>query len=175
MCLCPTTERDLGDGVGPARALASAGCAITVASDMHAVIDLFEEVRAVELDQRLVAGRRGLHAPAELLGMATVTGMRSIGWDATGIAEGGRADLVAVRMDSPRTAGGDRSTALAQAVFAASAADVTNVVVGGRPVVVEGRHVSIADVGSELAAAIAPLTGAPEPMPAAATPIGGDR
>ena len=125
VCLCPTTERDLGDGVGPASALASAGCALTVASDMHAVIDPFEEVRAVELDERLVAGRRGLHAPAELLGMATVAGMRAIGWDATGIAEGGQADLVSVRMDSPRTAGGDRSTALAQAVFAASAADVT--------------------------------------------------
>jgi hypothetical protein len=78
-------------------------------------------------------------------------------------------------MDSPRTAGGDRSTALAHADFAASAADVTNVVVGGRPVVVEGRHVSLPDVGAELAAAIAPLTGAPESMSAAATPIGGDR
>jgi formiminoglutamate deiminase len=175
VCLCPTTARDLGDGVGPARALASAGCSLTVASDMHAVIDPFEEVRALELDERLVTRRRGLHAPAELLGMATVAGMRAIGWDATGIAEGGQADLVAVRMDSARTAGADRSTALAQAVFAASAADVTNVVVAGRPVVVEGRHVSIADVGSELAAAIAPLTGAPEPMPAAATPMGGDR
>jgi formiminoglutamate deiminase len=174
VCLCPTTERDLGDGIGPARDLASAGCAITVASDMHAVIDLIEEVRALELDQRLVQGRRGLHTPAELLGMATVAGMRSIGWDASGIAEGGQADLVAVRMDSPRTAGGDRSTTLARAVFAASAADVTNVIVGGRPVVVEGRHVSIPHVGAELAAAIAPLTGAPESM-SAATPTGGDR
>ena len=173
VCLCPTTERDLGDGVGPARALASAGCALSVASDMHAVIDPFEELRALELDERLVTGRRGLHAPADLLRMATVDGMRAIGWDARGIAAGGMADLVTVRLDSPRTAGADRASATAQAVFAATAADVTDVVAAGRPVVVAGRHTSIADVGAELAAAIAPLTGGP--VPAAATATGGDR
>ena len=67
VCLCPTTERDLGDGIGPAHALAAAGSPLTVGSDMHAVIDLFEELRALEVDQRLIAGRRGLHQPTELL------------------------------------------------------------------------------------------------------------
>lgn len=153
VCLCPTTERDLGDGIGPARALAAAGCALTVGSDMHATIDLFEELRAVELDQRLLVGRRGIHDPAALLEMATTAGMGSIGQDASGIAVGGKADLVTVRMDSPRTAGADP----AQAVFALSAADVTDVVVAGRPVVRDGHHLTIPDVGAELAAAIEPL------------------
>ena len=39
-CLCPTTERDLGDGLAPAQALAAAGCALTLGSDSHAVIDM---------------------------------------------------------------------------------------------------------------------------------------
>src|SRR3712207_9194219 len=46
---CPTTERDLGDGIGPSRRLHGAGARLTLGSDSHAVIDLFEEMRAVEL------------------------------------------------------------------------------------------------------------------------------
>jgi formiminoglutamate deiminase len=59
VCLCPTTERDLADGIGPARALADAGSPLCLGSDSHAVIDLFEEARAVELDERLASERRG--------------------------------------------------------------------------------------------------------------------
>src|SRR6266540_803546 len=57
VCLCPTTERDLADGIGPARRLVDAGCPLALGSDSHAVVDLFEEARAVELDERLATGR----------------------------------------------------------------------------------------------------------------------
>ena len=67
VCLCPTTERDLADGIGPARRLADAGAALCLGSDSHAVIDLFEEARAVELDERLATGVRGHHPAAGLL------------------------------------------------------------------------------------------------------------
>ncbi|HEY8093467.1 MAG TPA: formimidoylglutamate deiminase, partial [Acidimicrobiales bacterium] len=63
VCFCPTTERDLGDGIGPAAALVGAGARLCLGSDSHAVIDLFEEARAVELDERLAAISRG-HLPA---------------------------------------------------------------------------------------------------------------
>ena len=66
-CFCPTTERDLGDGVGPSRALHDAGSPLTLGSDSHAVIDLFEEMRAVELDERLATERRGHWTAAELV------------------------------------------------------------------------------------------------------------
>ena len=115
VCLCPTTERDLGDGIGPAHALAAAGSPLTVGSDMHAVIDLFEELRALELDQRLIAGRRGLHQPAELLRAATTAGMRSLGWDDRGLAVGAPADFTTVALDSPRTAGATPETAVEHA------------------------------------------------------------
>ena len=48
------SERDLADGVGRAARLAEAGSPLCLGSDSLAVIDLFEEARAVELDQRLV-------------------------------------------------------------------------------------------------------------------------
>lgn len=161
ICLCPTTERDLADGIGPARALATAGSPLTVGSDMHAVIDLFEELRAVELDQRLIAGRRGLHEPAELLRAATTAGMRSLGWDDRGLAVGAPADFTTVTLDSPRTAGATPGTAVEHLVFAATAADVTNVVVGGRRIVEHGEHTSEGDVGGALRSAIDALSDLP--------------
>ena len=80
---CPTTERDLGDGVGPSRHLADAGARLTLGSDSHAVIDLFEEMRAVELDERLATMRRGHWSAAELLTAATTTGHASLGLERT--------------------------------------------------------------------------------------------
>lgn len=146
-CLCPTTERDLADGVGPAAALRDAGCALALGSDSNAVIDLFEEARAVELDERLVTGQRGLHAPVALLGAAT---------GGACLAVGQPADFICVAVDTPRLAGFDAANAAAHVVFSASAADVTDVVVGGRRVVGEGGHVSI-DTPAALAASITPL------------------
>jgi formiminoglutamate deiminase len=150
VCLCPTTERDLGDGIGPSSLLAEAGIAMVVGSDSHATIDLLGEARAVELDQRLRTEGRGIHSAASLLAMATVHGHAALGWDDAGmISVGSRADLVTISLDSVRTAGGTADTAIETAVFAASAADVTHVVVDGIAVVTDGRHATI-DVAAEL-------------------------
>jgi formiminoglutamate deiminase len=157
VCICPTTERDLADGIGPAAALAGAGSPLCLGSDSHAVIDLFEEARAVELDERLATGRRGHHRPAELLAAATEAGMDALGWDAGRLAPGRLADLVTVGLDSVRLAGTRPADAVDQLVFAATAADVTSVVVGGRQVVDGGRHLLVGDVGAALTRAIAAL------------------
>jgi formiminoglutamate deiminase len=152
VCFCPTTERDLADGIGPARALVDAGSPLCLGSDSHAVIDLFEEARAVELDERLRTERRGHFTAAELLHAATAAGHAALGWDDAGtIAVGQRADLVTVRLDTVRTAGVVPGPA---AVYAAGAADVSHVVVDGRVVVVDGEHVGF-DVPRELARSIA--------------------
>jgi formiminoglutamate deiminase len=151
VCFCPTTERDLADGVGHARALVDAGSPLCLGSDSHAVVDLFEEARAVELHERLRTERRGHFAAADLVAAATVAGHQALGWpDAGTIAVGSRGDLVTVRLDSPRTAGADP----AQIVFAASAADVTQVIVDGRLVVRDGVHCGLSDVAGELTRAI---------------------
>jgi formiminoglutamate deiminase len=144
-CLCPTTERDLADGVGPAAALAGAGCRLRLGTDSHAVVDLFEEARAVEMDERLATGHRGHHEPAALLAAATA------GAD---LVPGAVADLCAVRLDGVRLAGVDRDDPVPMLVAAASAADVADVVVGGRHVVAGGAHVRL-EVAAALRAAIA--------------------
>jgi formiminoglutamate deiminase len=144
-CLCPTTERDLADGIGPAADLAAAGCPLRVGSDSHAVADLFEEARAVEQDERLATGRRGLHAPGDLLAAATA---------GAALRAGQPADLCAVGLDGVRLAGIDPDDPVPMLVAAATAADVTDVVVAGQHVVRGRGHVGL-DVAAQLRAAIA--------------------
>jgi formiminoglutamate deiminase len=131
VCACPTTERDLGDRVGPLTALADAGCALTVGSDSNAVIDMLEESRGLELDQRRATGRRVLHEPEELFNAATINGMRALGWDAGELRVGMLADFIT--LDQPRLQW--RRITPAYLIYGFSGRDVTNVVVGGGTVV----------------------------------------
>jgi formiminoglutamate deiminase len=152
-CFCPTTERDLGDGIGPSRALHHAGSPLTLGSDSHAVIDLFEEMRAVELDERLATRRRGHWTAAELLGAATTDGHASLGYDDAGrIAVGARADLVTLDTTTPRTAGTGRDEHTA--VFAATASDVVQVIADGQVVFEAGDK---DEIGRDLDEAIGRL------------------
>jgi len=128
ICACATTERDLGDRVGPLSSLTGAGCPLTLGSDSNAVIDILEEARGAELDQRRATGRRVLHQPEDLFRAATVNGMKALGWDGGELKPGSLADFVTIE-------GRTRPIDLAQVVFASSARDVINVVVGGTTVV----------------------------------------
>ncbi|WP_084713907.1 formimidoylglutamate deiminase [Streptacidiphilus rugosus] len=158
ICMCPTTERDLADGIGPARQLASAGCPISLGSDSHAVIDLFEEARALELNERLATQRRGHWTAAALLRAATEDGHASLGWDDAGRLErGALADFCSIALDTPRTAGPSARLGAETAVFAATSADVRDVVVGGRVIVRDGVHVTVPETGKALHEAIAAL------------------
>jgi len=157
-CLCPTTERDLADGIGPARALADAGASLSLGSDSHAVIDLLEEARAVELDERLASGERGRHSAAALLRAATADGHAALGQAAGKLEAGATADLVTIGLDSVRLAGTTAEAALGSVVFAASAADVRQVVCGGREIVSDGAHAEL-DVAAELRNSIAAVLG----------------
>ncbi|MBB6473133.1 formimidoylglutamate deiminase [Sphaerisporangium rubeum] len=155
VCACPTTERDLADGVGPLRTLADSGAPLSLGSDSHAVIDLFEEARAVELGERLVTLRRGHWPATDLLRAATETGHACLGWPEAGqIRPGAVADLVTLSLDSVRLAGADPAALAESVVFAATAADVREVVATGRHIVSDGRHV-LGDVAGLLSAAVA--------------------
>ena len=149
-CLCPTTERDLADGIGPSAQFRTAGIPMCIGSDSHAIIDPFEEARAIELDQRMASLRRGTHRPGELLAAASEAGYRSLGWGEGGrIAAGGLADLTSVSLTSPRLAGIDAKQAGAAVVFAATAGDVHHVIVAGKVVVADSVHQTI-DVAAAL-------------------------
>ncbi len=160
VCLCPTTERDLADGIGPTKQLHDAGVVLSLGSDSHAFIDMFEEARAVEMGERVVSLTRGSHTVASLLRAATTNGHASLGWpDAGRIEVGALGDLVSIRLDSVRTAGSmvgslaDGDNAVGAAIFAASPADVHHVVVGGRTIVIDHQHVSL-NVARELTESI---------------------
>jgi formiminoglutamate deiminase len=175
VCACPTTERDLADGVGPFSDLRDAGSPLCIGTDSHAMIDPFEEMRGIELNERLVTNRRGLHCASALLEAGSHAGARAIGWPASGaIAVGSLADLVTVELASVRLAGAlagtvdgavdgavDGTKAVAadtiaeQIVFAATAADVRQVIVGGRTIVEDRRHVDLPDVPGALERALA--------------------
>ena len=158
VCFCPTTERDLADGIGPSTALRTAGATLTVGSDSHAVIDMLEEGRTLELNERLATQSRGNHPVVELLAAFTERGHHALGWMDAGRLEPGKlADFASVRLDSVRTVGGAMSDVLQRVLFTASSADVHTVVVGGKVVVSDGRHRTI-DATGELSSSIAALT-----------------
>jgi formiminoglutamate deiminase len=158
VCVCATTERDLADGIGPIPALRDAGARLCLGSDSHAVIDPFEEARAVELDERLGSRRRGSFTGDELLAAMTTSASSALGLPAAGLAVGAPADFVEIDTSSVRLAGHDRDAVMDALVYAAAPGDVRTVVVAGVERVRAGRHVAI-DVASELDRTIRQVVG----------------
>lgn len=159
-CMCPTTERDLADGIGPAPRLQHAGSPLSLGSDSHAVIDLLEEARAMELNERLRSRTRGHWTANALLTAATEDGHAALGLpDAGRLEAGALADFTTIALDSVRTAGPTARLGAETAVFAATASDVRHTVVGGRHVVRDGAHTLVPDVPSALSESIAAVRG----------------
>lgn len=149
-CICPSTERDLADGIAPASALAAAGSNLCVGSDSNSMIDPLEEARSLEYGERVVTNRRGHFDPIALLGAAT--DHRPLGWDDAGrIAVGARADLVTVGLESVRLAGAEVDSMLATVLHAGHPSDVTAVTVDGIDRVSDGVY-GAGDVAAEYAA-----------------------
>lgn len=160
VCLCPTTERDLADGLPRTGDLVAGPhpVPLSLGSDQHAQTDLFEEARAVELHERLRTHRRGTLDAGALLRAATVDGHSGLGWDDAGtLAPGSRADLVNVPLDGVRLAGADPARATDAVVFAATATDVRHVMVDGAWTVRDGVHTRLPDTARELDSAIKEL------------------
>lgn len=160
VCLCPTTERDLADGLPRTGDLVAGPrpVPLSLGSDQHARTDLFEEARSVELHERLRTHRRGTLEAGALLRAATVHGHTGLGWDDAGtLTPGARADLVNVPLDGVRLAGTDPARAADAVVFAATAADVRHVMVDGVWTVRDGVHTRLPDTARELDSAIKEL------------------
>ncbi len=156
-CMCPTTERDLADGIGRARDLHQVGSPLTLGTDSHTSIDMIEEAKLVEYHERLATGGRGVLSPEILLAAATENGHHCLGWsDAGSIAPGQRADLVTMSLSSARLAGSPHNALAAAALYGSNASDITDVIVDGRRVVCDRAHTSI-DVPATLDRAITKL------------------
>ncbi len=136
VCLCRTTERDLGDGLPQTAELVAAGVRLCVGVDSHCSGDAFEEIRAVELDERSRSEQRIAAATAtELLEMGT-----KAGYAALGLADAWREDAVHLRVDDPALVGASEPLLADHVVFGATPRAVDQLFVGGRRIVDGGVH-----------------------------------
>jgi formimidoylglutamate deiminase len=147
VCACPTTERNLGDGVVPADEYFKHGVTVCLGTDSHAQIDLLEDARELEYHLRLQKLERAVvGGAAQLFDCATIHGARSIGSPGGALEAGKPADFFTVALDDPSIAGASPDDLLASILFASSRAAVREVVVGGKPLVSEGQHLIQDDV-----------------------------
>ena len=135
--VCPTSERDMAEPLGPIRKLLDAGVPVGIGSDSHTSIDPFVELREIEYHERVDSGERGRLTNTELVNCGTLAGYQSLGWYGGGmIAPGRLADFVTIDSSSARTVGSKSGELL----YSATASDIGTVVVGGRVIVRDGHH-----------------------------------
>jgi formimidoylglutamate deiminase len=158
VCACPSTERNLGDGVVPAVDLLAAGVPLALGSDSQATVDLLEDARELELHLRLTRGARCLIGAADadssrqarvLWEAATIGGARSLGLPVGNLEVGRPADFFTLALEDPSLAGSSGATLLASIVFGASPRAVREVAVGGRWLVRQGRHAAQEEILSD--------------------------
>src|SRR5215213_9725551 len=150
VCACPTTERNLGDGVVPVDRYFDAGVPVALGTDSQIQIDLLEDARELEYHLRLQQTARNVLAPHDdagsaalarrLFDCASVNGARSIGFQGGKLEAGAPADFFTVDLDDPSIAGSSVDDLLANIVFSLSRTAVRDVVVAGRQIVENGRH-----------------------------------
>ncbi len=149
VCACPSTERNLGDGVVPADALLRAGAAISLGSDSQANISLLEEARQLELHLRLVRLKRAVLDPANgevgglgarLLTCATAGGARSLGLPGGELLPGTPADFFTVDLSHPSMLGATAESFPSALIFGGEPGAIRDVFVAGRPIVENRQH-----------------------------------
>ncbi len=152
ICACPTTERNLGDGVVPADLFLKEGVEVALGTDSNTQTDLLEDARELEYHLRLLKVERVVLSPPEdnsraglaerLFQCATSNGARSIGSQTGKLEPGLATDFFTVDLDDPSIAGSEKDNLLPIIVFSVCRAAVRDVVVGGKRIVSDGRHPS---------------------------------
>jgi formimidoylglutamate deiminase len=148
VCACPTTERNLGDGIGPTEHVAARGIGICYGTDSNVQINLLEDARQLEYHLRLKLLQRAVLAQdtgidslaARLFDNATQIGAESVGSPAGSLEPGRLADFFTVDLSDPSIAGAGEESLLSNIVFSAERTAIREVFVGGQPVVEDGRH-----------------------------------
>lgn len=148
--MCPSTEADLADGIGPARALRDAGARLALGTDQHVAVDPWLEMRMLEYGERLASGTRGCFSPTELIRAASSGARTAMGTPVAVIAPGYACDLMAVDPGTVRTVGSRPD----QLALTATGTDIVSVIVGGELLVHRGHHLRLGDPASLLASAL---------------------
>lgn len=147
ICSCPTTERNLGDGIVPADVAIQRGIRFALGSDSQTQIDPWEDARELDYHLRLKHQQRALldeisgqNLARRLFDSATVNGARSLGVPAGELKPGCYADFFTVNLNEVSLAGHSPASLLPMLVFALSRSAICDVAIGGRMIVREGRH-----------------------------------
>ena len=140
VCACPTTERNLGDGIGPTEDLVASGVGICYGTDSNAQIDLLEDARELEYHLRLKLLQRAVLAPnsgIDALAARLFDNATRVGGESVGAPPG---DYFTVDLNDPSIAGAGEDSLLSHIVFAAGRSAIRDVFVAGRPVIQDSRH-----------------------------------
>ncbi|MCM3870029.1 MAG: formimidoylglutamate deiminase [Pyrinomonadaceae bacterium] len=150
VCACPTTERNLGDGIVPVETFFRDNVRVSLGTDSQVQIDLLEDARELEYHLRLqrmeravLAGEDGAGRSSlavKLFDCATINGAQSISAPGGQLAPGLPADFFTVDLNDPSIAGASPDDLLSSIVFSLSRTAVRDVVVGGKKIVEDGRH-----------------------------------
>jgi formimidoylglutamate deiminase len=160
ICSCPTTERNLGDGIFPADTASRFGIPVAFGTDSQAQIDILEDARQLEYHLRLRDQQRGIldgsagmdsdsdpcSIETRLLHAATRNGYAALGLRGGTLASGEPADFFTIDLNDLSVLGVDPGSLAAQAVFAASKSAIREVAVQGRLILKDGEHSQAAEI-----------------------------
>lgn len=161
VCACPTTERNLGDGVVPADNYFAEDVPVSLGTDSQVQIDLLEDARELEYHLRLQRTGRNVLAPVDdsdqtalakrLFECATLNGATSLGFNGGSLELNSPADFFTIDLDDPSVAGTSPKDLLSGVVFSGGRVAIKDVVVAGKRIVEAGKHALQEDVVSTFA------------------------
>ena len=147
VCSCPTTERNLGDGIVPVDGLMKLGVRHALGSDSQAQIDPLEDARELDYHLRLAQQQRalldqidGCPIASRLLDCATTHGAQALGVESGSLTLGEYGDMVSIDLTDLSVAGHASETLLPILVFGANRTAIRDVVVNGKFILRDGRH-----------------------------------
>jgi formimidoylglutamate deiminase len=147
VCSCPTTERNLGDGIVPVDGLMKLGVRHALGSDSQAQIDPLEDARELDYHLRLARQQRALldqidgrPIASRLLDCATIHGAQALGIDSGSLTLGEYGDMVSIDLEDLSVAGHTSDTLLPILLFGANRTAIRDVVVNGKFILRDGRH-----------------------------------
>jgi 5-methylthioadenosine/S-adenosylhomocysteine deaminase len=144
---CPSSNMKLASGVAPVMKLLGLGISVGLGTDGPAGsnndFDLMEEMNLAADLQKVTTGDPTALNAEQAIAMATIEGARVAGLDKlTGsLVAGKRADLITLRLDRPHAA--PLYNVYSQIVYALKGSDVEDVMVNGKPIVREGRSLTL--------------------------------
>lgn len=147
ICSCPTTERNLGDGIIDADEAIKQGVSFCFGSDSQATVDLLEDARELDYHLRLKRQKRvlldqlnGVDISERLFRYATAGGAKSLQTGNGVLEQGSAADFFTVDLNDVSIAGASSKDLLSAIVFSLTRTAICDVVVNGQTIVKDGKH-----------------------------------